>query len=42
MDQALLGLARPLEPAQTLIVAGLNAAAAVPLFMLFDKMKERA
>ncbi len=42
MEQALLGLARPLEPAQTFIVAGLNAAVSVPLFMLFDKMKERA
>jgi rod shape-determining protein MreD len=42
MDQALLGLPRPLDPAQTFIVAGLNAVAAVPLFMLFDKMKERA
>ncbi|HEY3740629.1 MAG TPA: rod shape-determining protein MreD [Bryobacteraceae bacterium] len=42
MDQALLGVPRPLEPAQTFIVAGLNAAAAIPLFMLFDKMKERA
>lgn len=42
MEQALLGLPRPFEPAQTFIVAGLNAAASVPLFMLFDKMKERA
>ena len=41
MAQALLGLPSPLEPAQTFIVAGLNAAVAVPLFMLFDKMKER-
>lgn len=41
MEQALIGLPRPLEPAQTFIVAGLNAAASVPLFMLFDKMKER-
>lgn len=42
MEQALLGLPRPFEPAQTFIVAGLNAAVSVPLFMLFDKMKERA
>jgi len=42
MEQALLGLPAPLEPAQTCIVAGLNAAVAVPLFMLFDKMKEPA
>jgi rod shape-determining protein MreD len=41
MARALLGIAEPLESAQTFIVAGLNAAVAVPLFLVFDKMKER-
>lgn len=42
MERALLDLPSSFEPAQTFIVAGLNAAVSVPLFMLFDKMKERA
>ena len=41
MARALLGIAEPLEPAQIFILAGLNAAVAVPLFLVFDKMKER-
>ena len=41
MERALLGLPSPFEPAQTLIQGGLNAAVAVPLFMVLDKMKER-
>jgi rod shape-determining protein MreD len=42
MQQALVGLQSPLEPATTFILGGLNAAVAVPLFMMFDKMKERS
>jgi rod shape-determining protein MreD len=40
MVRALLGLGMALDPAQTIILAGLNAAVAVPLFLLFDKLKE--
>jgi len=42
LQQALVGLPDPFNPAQIFILAGLNSAVAVPLFMLFDKMKEPA
>jgi len=42
LQRALLGLNAPFDPQQTLVFAVLNAAVAVPLFKLLDKLKARA
>lgn len=39
MRRALLGQLVPFDPQETLIYGGLNAAVAVPLFLVLDKMK---
>ncbi len=39
MRRALLGQLIPFDPQETLLYAGLNAAVALPLFLLLDKMK---
>jgi len=40
LSRALLGLQLEFDPRQTFVLGLLNAAVAVPLFMLLDKMKE--
>ena len=40
LSRALLGLQVDFDPRQTFVLGLLNAAVAVPLFMLLDKMKE--
>ena len=42
LDRALLGHLTAFDPQQTLIYALLNAAVALPLFHLLDKLKGRA